>query len=57
MPRKHPEEARVQFMPIRLNYLRNIKVLMQNPMLCIGLFFMKFVEYATSAVAIASTAL
>lgn len=42
--KKHKEEAKKQFMPIRPSYLRNYKRLLQHPVLTMGFLIMKTFE-------------
>ena len=44
--KKHPQKARIQFMPIRLNFIKNWRILARQPLYCVGMFFMKMLEYA-----------
>lgn len=50
--KKHPKMAMIQFMPIRLNYLRHIRLLAKEPLYGCGMLFMKMVEYMTAAISI-----
>jgi len=43
--RKHPERARIQFMPIRLNYIRHWRSLARDPVPAAGFLVMKAIEY------------
>jgi len=43
--RKNPRQARVQYLPIRLNYIRNWRFLAKYPLLSSGMLLMKLVEY------------
>jgi len=53
--RKNPRRAAVQYSPIRLNYVRNRRLLTSEPLLSSGFFFMKFVEYLTTLLSIPLT--
>jgi glycosyltransferase involved in cell wall biosynthesis len=52
---KHPEKARVQFMPVRLNYVRHWRLLARYPLYTCGMLFMKAIEYFVTALSIIST--
>jgi glycosyltransferase involved in cell wall biosynthesis len=52
--RKHPKNARIQFMPIRLNYIRNWRILAREPLYGCGVLFMKMLEYVVTAAAMVS---
>ena len=43
--RKHPVEARQQLNPIRPAFIRNGSKLTKEPMLTLGMFFMKTCEF------------
>lgn len=49
---KHPERAKVQFMPIRLNYIKHWKLLASQPIYSAGMLFMKAIEYFVTGVSI-----
>jgi glycosyltransferase involved in cell wall biosynthesis len=51
---KHPDKAMVQFMPIRLDFIRNWKVLLKDPLHGTGMVLMKSIEYTTTAIAMIS---
>ena len=53
--RKHPERARVQFIPLRLNFLRNWRILAKQPLYACGMFLMKLVEYMATVIALSSS--
>lgn len=50
--RKHPERARIQYMPIRLNHIRHWRILAQEPLYGCGMFIMKLVEYMATMIAL-----
>jgi len=54
---KHPEKARVQFMPVRLNYIRHWRLLARYPLYSCGMFFMRALEYFVTGISIISTML
>ena len=43
--RKNPRQAKVQYLPIRLNYIRNWRVLAKYPLFSLGMLLMRFVEH------------
>jgi glycosyltransferase involved in cell wall biosynthesis len=53
--KKHPERARIQFMPIRMNYIRRWRILVNQPAYALGMLFMKSVEYFITAISILSS--
>jgi GT2 family glycosyltransferase len=52
--KKHPQKGRIQFMPIRLNFIKNWRILARQPLYCVGMFFMKMLEYAITGIAMIS---
>jgi glycosyltransferase involved in cell wall biosynthesis len=50
--KKNPNRARIQYLPVRLNYVKNWRVLASHPLYSVGMLFMKFVEYFAVAAAI-----
>jgi len=50
--KKHPEKAKIQFMPIRLNYLKNWRMLARQPLYGFGMLFMKTLEFAVTGAAL-----
>jgi len=48
--RKHPRRARVQYLPIRLNFIRNWRVLVHQPRYGCGMLFMKILEYVVAGI-------
>jgi len=55
--KKHPQKARIQFMPIRLNYIRKWRILAREPLYVSGMLFMKMLEYAITGVALVQSLL
>lgn len=53
--RKQPKRARIQFLPIRLNFIRNWKTLANQPLYACGMFFLKFVEYTAGIIGLISS--
>jgi glycosyltransferase involved in cell wall biosynthesis len=53
--RKNPAQAKIQFLPIRLNYLRSWRLLAANPRYCAGMIFMRFVESVAVLISISTT--
>lgn len=52
--KKHPRRASIQFIPIRLNYIKRWKIFAKKPLYGCGMLMMKMIEYATTAVGMAS---
>jgi hypothetical protein len=50
--KKQPKKAKIQFMPIRLNYIRHWRELALKPQYACGMFFMKTIEYITQIIVI-----
>lgn len=55
--KKHPQKARIQFVPIRLNYIRKWRILASDPLYACGMLFMKMLEYISASLAIFSSLL
>lgn len=53
--RKHSERSKIQFSPVRLNYVRKWRILASDPLHASGMFFLKILEYFATSVAIFST--
>lgn len=53
--RKQPKRASIQLMPIRLNFIRRWKVLINQPVHTCGMFFLKFVEYTAGVLGLLSS--
>lgn len=49
---KNPERARIQFMPIRLDYLKHWRLLAKYPLYACGMLLMKAVEYVAVGISI-----
>ena len=43
---KHPDRAKIQFLPIRRSYIRHFWMLVKNPAYAVGLAILKVCEYA-----------
>lgn len=52
--KKHPKRAIIQYMPIRLSLFKNRKVLVRQPLLLLGFFFMRTIEYLATVIGILS---
>jgi glycosyltransferase involved in cell wall biosynthesis len=50
--RKQSRRAAKQFVPIRPNFIRRRKILLQNPFYAAGIIFMKSVEWYTTAISL-----
>lgn len=50
--KKHPERAKIQFMPIRMNYIKHWKLLAKQPVYGVGMLLMKSIEYFVAGVSI-----
>lgn len=50
--KKHPRRSKIQFMPIRINYLKHWKLFANQPLYGCGMFFMKMIEYIVAGVSI-----
>lgn len=50
--KKHPERAKIQFMPIRMNYLKHWKLIAKQPAYGVGMLFIKSIEYFVTGISI-----
>lgn len=53
--KKQPKRARVQYIPIRVDYIRNWKILVRDPRHGCGMLIMKAIEYIATALSMLSS--
>jgi len=50
--RKQPHRASIQFAPVRLNFLKQWRILVSEPSYCLGIVVLRFIEYFATAISI-----